>query len=42
VNEYTYHLFETFGGTHILIFKNGIFERKITVSAVDYRSKTEK
>lgn len=36
MNDYTYQIHETGSGTHILIFKDGIFERKIVVDPSEY------
>jgi hypothetical protein len=37
VDDYTYQMHETERGTHILVFKNGEFERRIIVPVSEYK-----
>lgn len=36
MDDYTYQVHEVEDGTHILVFKNGLFERKVFVSVSEY------
>lgn len=36
MNEYTYQIHETEIGTHILVFNDGVFERKVFVDLSEY------
>lgn len=38
MDEYTYQIHETENGTNILVFKDGMFERKAFVPVSEYRS----